>query len=109
LQYNGCKWRGNKLRVELAKPHFATKLQQEWQEQQQQEQQQQEAAELAKQNGGLPPKAAAGVAGGAAAADGDGEDGEDHSRTIRITMPGKRKVGARQCLTAAAAIGRAPP
>jgi hypothetical protein len=74
--------------VELAKPQFTTKLQQEWQQQQEQEQQQRETAELAKQNGGLPPKmAAAGAAG-----DDDGDD-EQRATTIRITMPGKRKVG----------------
>jgi hypothetical protein len=29
LQYNGCKWRGHKLRVEVAKPNYLLKLQQE--------------------------------------------------------------------------------
>lgn len=85
-QYNGCKWRGQKLRVEMAKPHFLVRLQQEWHddaaaeaaaaaaaaERQQQQHQQQ------------PSPAAAHAATGADAA----------AHLLHLTVPGlKRKVG----------------
>lgn len=79
LQYNGCKWKGQKLRVELAKPHYTLKLQQEWQEQQQQEAE----AQAAEQQGPATPAYSVATTSGA-------EDGV--TATIRITVPGTRKV-----------------
>lgn len=67
--------------MELAKPHYTIKLQQEWQEQQQEEQEQ---ATTAQQQG--PPAVST-----AAASDGVVDD--DAAATIRITIPGTRKVG----------------
>ena len=31
-QYNGCKWKGGKLRLEKAKEHYLTRLKREWEQ-----------------------------------------------------------------------------
>ena len=43
LQYNGCLWKGQKLRVEKARSHYTERLQKEWLADQQQEESQQDA------------------------------------------------------------------
>lgn len=32
VQYNGCKWKGGKLRLEKAKEHYLTRLKREWEQ-----------------------------------------------------------------------------
>lgn len=32
LQYNGCMWKGGRLRIEKAKEHFFLRLKREWEE-----------------------------------------------------------------------------
>ncbi len=32
MQYNGCKWKGGKLRLEKAKEHYLTRLKREWEQ-----------------------------------------------------------------------------
>eukprot|EP00878_Enallax_costatus_P033963 GHUV01037559.1.p1 GENE.GHUV01037559.1~~GHUV01037559.1.p1 ORF type:complete len:318 (+),score=76.88 GHUV01037559.1:494-1447(+) len=76
--YNGCKWRGQRLRVELANPHYSLKLQQEWQEEQQHEQAAQEQQK--------PLVHAASTASDAANGNAD-----DEPTAVRITIPGTRK------------------
>jgi hypothetical protein len=81
FQYNGCKWRGQTLRVELAKPDFQVKLRQEWLEDQELEQQ----AIFNSHNTdvkvvGIPATA-------------DSNEDESEASTIRLAIPGpKRKV-----------------
>eukprot|EP00879_Flechtneria_rotunda_P031282 GHRR01034158.1.p1 GENE.GHRR01034158.1~~GHRR01034158.1.p1 ORF type:complete len:197 (+),score=66.26 GHRR01034158.1:472-1062(+) len=79
MQYNGCKWRGKKLRVELAKPDYLTKLQKEWT----QEDQQQDQADAARE---LQDKQLANAQ--------DAADRETNAiATVRIKAPGhNRKV-----------------
>ncbi|KAF8069577.1 KCS2 [Scenedesmus sp. PABB004] len=77
--YNGCKWRGQVLRVEPARPHFEEKLRAEW-----------AAAAEAEAEAAAAAAAAEGAAGPQRAALGAGADGEDADTTIRITAPGGR-------------------
>lgn len=32
LQYNGCKWKGGKLKLEKAKEHYLARLKREWEQ-----------------------------------------------------------------------------
>lgn len=32
VQYNGCKWKGGKIRLEKAKEHYLTRLKREWEQ-----------------------------------------------------------------------------
>lgn len=82
VQYNGCKWKGQILRVELAKPDFRVKLQQEWLEDQELEQQAaSNSQDSAFKHLGVP------------ATTGSDEDEAEASGTIRLQVPGpKRKV-----------------
>lgn len=46
-QYNGCKWRGGVLKVDVAKPDFAARLAADWQQQYEREVQEAAAREAA--------------------------------------------------------------
>lgn len=75
-QYNGCKWRSQVLRVEVAKPHFLARLQAEWADEQLRVQQEQLAAQAAAQEAAqLQAAAAAG----------------EQDTTVRICVPGSRR------------------
>jgi hypothetical protein len=84
LQYNGCKWRGLKLRVEVAKPDYLTRLQQERQEEQQQEQakQEQQLQEQQQDAQQLP--------GGQQALESDAAAEAQQDTVIRLAVPGSR-------------------
>eukprot|EP00775_Hariotina_reticulata_P006451 gene6451-6680_t len=78
--YNGCKWRGQVLRVELAKPDFRVKLQQEWLEDQELEQQ-----------AASDPQDAAFQLLCVPATTGSDQDEAEASSTIRLLVPGPKR------------------
>jgi glutamyl/glutaminyl-tRNA synthetase len=78
VQYNGCKWRGQKLRVEVAKPDYLTRLQQERQEEEEKQQQQQDReAEHPQQQQSQQQDA-----------EKDGEVGSEETHILRLPVPG---------------------
>lgn len=84
LQYNGCKWRGLKLRVEVAKPDYLTRLQQERQEEQQQEQAKQEQQLQQQQEDAQQPP------GGQQPSESEAAAEEQQDTVIRLAVPGSR-------------------
>jgi hypothetical protein len=84
-QYNGCNWRGQKLRVELAQPHYLARLQQEAQEEAAgTEQAERERAEQEQQQR-QPPAVSA-------------DDGDAH--LLRLPVPGPKRKHLAVDLTA---------
>lgn len=55
--YNGCKWKGNVLRVEKAKTHFSAQLEQEWEDTAAQELWEQQELQLSQETFQLPTAA----------------------------------------------------
>ena len=75
-QYNGCKWRGHKLRVEVAKPAYQVRLQQEWD------------AEAAAQEKDVADKEEAAAAAAEAA---EAEAAAAGPPVLHLPIPGKRR------------------
>jgi biotin carboxyl carrier protein len=83
VQYNGCKWRGQKLRVEVAKPDYLNRLQHEWQEEQEKQQQQQQQQREADQPQQPQPQQQDAEKDGEA-----GEAGSEEAHLLRLPVPG---------------------